>query len=294
VRHRYECPMRWADLDMLGHVNNVTYVDYLQEARVDMLRVHARSPMTDPLAEGVLVVSHQVTYLEPLLFDHAPVYVDVWVTQIRAASFTMAYEIFREGADGTRTVYLRASSVLTPYLFAEACPRRLSAEERTALEVYLHPEDVLHPHRIEVSEARQSELGHYPVKVRFSDVDVYGHVNNVKYFEYFQEGRIAMMGRLREQDSAAHDFHVVVAQADMAFRAPMQMRPEPYDLHVWVARVGSKSLVFDGEIVDDSGEKPVVLARSRVVLVFFDLATGRAATPPEEVRSALEALTGEP
>ena len=41
MRHVYECPMRWADLDLLGHVNNVTYVDYLQEARVDMLRAHA-------------------------------------------------------------------------------------------------------------------------------------------------------------------------------------------------------------------------------------------------------------
>ena len=30
MRHRYECPMRWADLDQLGHVNNVVYVDYLQ------------------------------------------------------------------------------------------------------------------------------------------------------------------------------------------------------------------------------------------------------------------------
>ena len=29
VRHTYECPVRWADMDMLGHVNNVTYVDYL-------------------------------------------------------------------------------------------------------------------------------------------------------------------------------------------------------------------------------------------------------------------------
>ena len=41
ARHIYLCPMRWADMDSLGHVNNVTYVDYLQEARVDMLRVHA-------------------------------------------------------------------------------------------------------------------------------------------------------------------------------------------------------------------------------------------------------------
>ena len=32
--------MRWADIDLLGHVNNVVYVDYLQEARVDMLRTH--------------------------------------------------------------------------------------------------------------------------------------------------------------------------------------------------------------------------------------------------------------
>ena len=25
-----ECPLRWADLDLLGHVNNVTYLDYLE------------------------------------------------------------------------------------------------------------------------------------------------------------------------------------------------------------------------------------------------------------------------
>ena len=42
--------MRWADLDQLGHVNNVVYVDYLQEARVDMFRAHGRRP--GDLAEG--------------------------------------------------------------------------------------------------------------------------------------------------------------------------------------------------------------------------------------------------
>ncbi len=38
MRHVYRCPTRWADLDLLGHVNNVVYVDYLQEARVDLVR----------------------------------------------------------------------------------------------------------------------------------------------------------------------------------------------------------------------------------------------------------------
>ena len=41
MRHVFQCPMRWADMDLQGHVNNVIYVDYLQEARVDMLRAHA-------------------------------------------------------------------------------------------------------------------------------------------------------------------------------------------------------------------------------------------------------------
>ena len=38
----------------------------------------------------------------------------------------------------------------------------------------------------------------YDCHVRFSDVDVYGHVNNVKYFEYFQEARIAFILSLDE------------------------------------------------------------------------------------------------
>ena len=99
VRHRYECPMRWADLDQLGHVNNVVYVDYLQEARVDMLRAHGRGP--EALAEGLVVVRHEVTYLKPLTFDFRPVSIECWVTDIKAATFTMAYEIFHETPEGT-------------------------------------------------------------------------------------------------------------------------------------------------------------------------------------------------
>ena len=62
--------MRWADMDLLGHVNNVTYVDYLQEARIDMLAAHAPVPGTDALAEGVVIVRHDVTFVAPLVFQY--------------------------------------------------------------------------------------------------------------------------------------------------------------------------------------------------------------------------------
>ena len=36
----------------------------------------------------------------------------------------------------------------------------------------------------------------YELRVRWSDVDAYGHVNNVVYFEYFQEARISFLAEL--------------------------------------------------------------------------------------------------
>ena len=64
---------------------------------------------------------------------HAPVRVESWVSEMRAATFTMAYEV-STSARGQRRVYLRARPVLTPYVFAEERPRRISPEDAAALE----------------------------------------------------------------------------------------------------------------------------------------------------------------
>lgn len=139
ARHIYHCPLRWADIDQLGHVNNVVYVDYLQEARVDMLSVHAPVSGGEQLAEGVVVVRHDVEYVAPLQFRFAPVRIETWATSVRAAAFTLAYEVLDIDEDGQRQVYCRASTVLTPYVFAEERPRRLRPEERAVLERFHEP-----------------------------------------------------------------------------------------------------------------------------------------------------------
>ena len=41
ARHVVELKPRWADMDAYGHVNNVTWLEYLQEARIDLFFVHA-------------------------------------------------------------------------------------------------------------------------------------------------------------------------------------------------------------------------------------------------------------
>src|SRR5215211_4723540 len=269
--------MRWADLDLLGHVNNVVY---LQEARVDMLRVHARDRRADDLAEGVVVVRHEVQYVAPLAFRFQPVRIETWVTEIRAASFTLAYEVFDETDDG-RQIYLRATTVLTPYVFATERPRRLAPDERLTLEGFC--DEAPEPRRPHLSgEAVEPMMTPAPVHVRFSDVDVYGHVNNVVYFEYFQEARMSLLAELgRDLPDAGVGEQVVVAQADVDYRRPILFRPEPYACWSGVRRVGSSSLTLDQEIRD--GDE--VLSRARVTLAWFDAATGRATALPPSVRA---------
>jgi acyl-CoA thioester hydrolase len=126
-------------MDPLGHVNNVTYVDYLQEARVDMLSVHARADTGDELAEAIVVVRHDVQFVAPLRFRLEPVRMEMWVSRIMAASFTISYEILDELPEGGRRVYSRASTVLTPFSFGEDRPRRIRPEERQILEGFFEP-----------------------------------------------------------------------------------------------------------------------------------------------------------
>jgi len=279
VRHTTECPVRWADMDMLRHVDNVTYVDYLQEARIDMFTSHPEFSGGEDLGEGVVVVRHELEFLAPLSFRSRPILVDSWITEIRAASFTMAYEVYDaepdQGGDDGRTVYLRASSVLAPFVFATERPRRISDLEREVLGRYLAPAEARG--RIDAAgEARHV----YPLRVRWSDVDAYRHVNNVKYIEYFQEARIRYMMRLHQDGDTFGS--IVVARTDVDYRRPILFRMTPYAVHSWVSHVGKASFVIAAEIRD--GDE--VLASSRVVVVGFDRETQRAArlTPDHHAR----------
>ncbi len=127
----------------------------------------------------------------------------------------------------------------------------------------------------------------YQCRVRFSDVDVYGHVNNVKYFEYYQEARLAYltsMGRAEEQGR----FAVVVARVNVDYKRPILFRSDPYTIESWVSRVGNSSFDLRAEIKDGD----TVLSRADAVLVTFDLKTQAArklsGTERERLEAALE------
>jgi acyl-CoA thioester hydrolase len=129
--YRVDVPLRWSDMDAYGHVNNVQFLRLLEDARV--IAFHEWFGQDRSLLnEGVLVARHEIEYLAPLDFRHAPIAVDMWATNISGASFDLGYEV-RDPAEVGTTLYARAETTLVAYDFAALSPRRLRLDQRAVL-----------------------------------------------------------------------------------------------------------------------------------------------------------------
>ncbi len=262
MRHVFECPLRRTDLDPGGTVDHVQYVDYLQEARLDLLRHHDTSVSPEP-GEGLVVVRTVIEYLSPLRLVDAPLRIATWVVEVRAASFTLGYELFTQrDPEAEPVVHARATTVLTPYVFTAERPRRLSSDERLRLSEDCEPTPLADGDK----RGRQPwGAGAFirPVHVRFSDVDLLGHVNNVRYVDYLQDVQTDLAEGVSQEASGDGTVAFVLARFDIDYVGQMNLRPEPYDVWCRVEAVDSTSVTYEAEIRD--GDR--MMARCHIVSV---------------------------
>lgn len=125
-----DVPIRWSDMDAYGHVNNVQYLRYLEEARVIAFQEWFGQDRS-LLEEGVLVARAEIDYLAPLVFNYQPARVSLWCSRISGASFDIAYTVSQP--DST-TIYANAESTLVTYDLEGGRPRRLGERERASLQ----------------------------------------------------------------------------------------------------------------------------------------------------------------
>jgi acyl-CoA thioester hydrolase len=291
MRHQFQCPVRWSDLDLQGHVNNVALVDYLQEARVALLSVCADERRPEI---GLVVVDNDITFQQPIPYRVEPVNIETWVIQVGAASFWLGYEVF--GSErGEREVFARATTRLAAMNLITGMPTKLGAAHRKLLARFYEPALVGFPPLQRAETEFRRARGRHEIMVRFSDVDAYGHVNNIRFFDYIQEARVRyaseLWGQFSEQGHP-HQYLMFLVRAWCQYRRPMRCRPEPYVSWTGLSQVGRTSYALDTVIEDPEPHGPEEIARARVVMVFVDPATGRPiephATVAQAMRSALE------
>ena len=132
ARHLYRCPLRWADMDVYGIVNNVMYLRYLEEARVDFILGLGATDGHAFFRGGSVVVQHEIRYRNRLVHRPEPVDIELWVADLQSATLTVEYQI----KDDIR-LYATASTVMAPFDFDRGRPRRLTPHETSFFEKYL-------------------------------------------------------------------------------------------------------------------------------------------------------------
>jgi acyl-CoA thioester hydrolase len=136
--------------------------------------------------------------------------------------------------------------------------------------------------------SRESYRLYRPIATRWMDNDVYGHVNNVHYYSYFDT---AVNGWLIDQgllDLADSPIVGLVVETGCTYFESVAF-PEPLEAGVAVARLGRSSVRYEVGIFKAGAG--LVSAQGHFVHVYVDRASQRPVDIPVPVRDALTALT---
>jgi acyl-CoA thioester hydrolase len=136
------------------------------------------------------------------------------------------------------------------------------------------------------------ELARFPVVVEldvaWGDMDSYAHVNNVVYFRYFENARIAYLDRvgwLASKEEAG--FGPILASTSARFRKAVTY-PDHLLVGARVTDVQPDRVTFEFRLV--SAKLNAVACEGQGVVVSYDYRAGAKAPIPEAIRKAIEEL----
>jgi acyl-CoA thioester hydrolase len=138
ARAHIDLELRWGDQDAYGHVNNVAYSRYLEEARVRLFWLGTAREKTgmeghfradSPDGPKMLVASQTIQFINVLNYSEHPIVIEAWIGKLGGSSLEVHYEIF----DHEQLVIARAKTVVVVVNGRTLRPERLSAAGREAV-----------------------------------------------------------------------------------------------------------------------------------------------------------------
>ncbi len=153
---------------------------------------------------------------------------------------------------------------------------------------------------------------HVPTRLRWSDFDAYGHVNNAEMLHLLEEARIYAFWESDEPDvptsplgsplatrmldgKAGGSTISLIARQEVEYLAPVPYHRQPIDIQLWIGEIGGASLEICYEVWTPKGLEPAQLyARASTTLVLVDSDTDRPRRISAAERTAWEPYLGEP
>ena len=137
--------------------------------------------------------------------------------------------------------------------------------------------------------------GDYPairtISTRWEDEDVYGHVNNVVYYSFFDTAVNGYLIDTTGVDIRQLDSYGIVAETSCRFLRELRF-PGDVVAGLKVTKLGTSSVVYEIALFQGDDEEPAAIGRFVHVYVS---GADRAVTPiPDVIRTVLEPLTSHP
>ena len=138
--------------------------------------------------------------------------------------------------------------------------------------------------------------------LRWSDMDAYGHVNNVQFLRLLEDARVvAFAAAGSDEGGSVVETGLLVARSEIEYLEPLVYRTAPVAIDLWLTNLAGASFDLGYEVLDeepeegfDDGGRPRVYARAETTLVLFDRVNDRPRRMTPSERERLEAWRDEP
>ncbi|MCQ8895888.1 acyl-CoA thioesterase [Limnobacter humi] len=135
-------------------------------------------------------------------------------------------------------------------------------------------------------------LSNYPhqqtVQTRWHDNDIYGHVNNVVYYSYFDSVVNRFLIEQGGLDIHGGDTVGFVVESQCKYHRPLAY-PDTITAGLRVGKLGNSSVRYELALFNQAGE---LCADGHFVHVFVNRGNNRPTPLPARIRAALEGLLG--
>ena len=126
-KFRIRLPVQFRDIDVAGHVNHATYLQYMETARVELLRSVGQIDIFHPM---MILASARCEYYQPILNERR-ITVTVWISRISNRSWDFDYTI-----ESQKRLYANGRTTQVAYDYAKKSAVQISEALKVKLREY--------------------------------------------------------------------------------------------------------------------------------------------------------------
>ena len=121
-----------------------------------------------------------------------------------------------------------------------------------------------------------------PVPVRWSDIDMYQHVNHATMVTILEEARVPFLRPAFEPDIATTG--LLIAEVKVGYKGQLRLADSPLQVTIWVNRLRAVDFTLGYEVrsvLADPDSKPAVIAETQLAAFHIEEQRLLRLTPPQ-------------